>query len=187
MKKLITLTTLLIFLSGCQAAFTRLPDASTSVSSTSKSVSMTVPGGWVRFNSSASEHDITITKDGPYLQMIEADSAGLDKPFENLDIKLSQDTLISELAEHYEANLRAGANGVSVERISMKPATIDGKDGFRLEARLVGPSGLEVKTLAYGALHNKRLYTVSYLAPELFYFERDLPAFETMVSSVKLK
>lgn len=184
MKRTLAVVLATILLTGCQG-FTRLPDTQSDVQNQSKTYTVSVPGGWVRYNGTQ-ETEVFLTKDGPSLQSVEVVERDLKKPFERLEISLTEDTLISEIAEQYEANLKAEIEGITVERLALVPAPVGTHEGFRLTLKATTLNGLEIKILSYGAIANGKLYILTYQAPGLYFFDKDLPQFEQMASSFKV-
>jgi hypothetical protein len=71
------------------------------------------------------------------------------------------------------------------ELVSNTPATIDGRDCFRLEYRHRNSIGLQKRTVEYGCPVGTWLYRVEFMAPEQYYFHRYLPDFEEMARSIR--
>ncbi|WP_286239584.1 hypothetical protein [Neptuniibacter halophilus] len=183
MKKIIVVA-LALMLAGCQA-FTRLPDAESSVRNGAGSFEVRVPGGWVQYNSSV-PGELIITKDGLSLQKIGFIQTELEKPFAALEIKLAENALITEIAEHYIEDYKARLAGATVEQESLEPVMLLGEDGFKMHLNAVTTAGLEYKILVYGTLKDKRFYSMSYQAPALYFFDKELAEFEAMAGSFRL-
>lgn len=184
MKRIVTVALAALILTGCQA-FTRLPEAQSTVQNENKTYEVSVPGGWVRYNFTEAT-EVFLTKDGPSLQRVQIKERDLSKPFDNLEVSLSSNTLISEIAEHYEADIKAEVQGLTVERLALTPASVGNFDGFKLTLKATNMSGLEIKILSYGAVANNKFYALTYQAPELFFFDRDLKQFEQMAGSFQV-
>lgn len=183
MKKLFV-ALIAIVLTGCQT-YKRLPETDSQLSASGANYEVTVPGGWVQF-SFVDNGEIIITKDGLSLQKVGFRESSLDKPFPALDIKLADNVLINEVADHYIEDFKAQVNGITVEKVSLIPTEIADADGFKLRLNAVTTGGLEYSILVYGVVKNQKLYTMSYQAPSLYFFEKDLNTFETMAGSFQL-
>lgn len=184
MKKLI-LIGLSLCLAGCQL-FTRLPDTQSVVKNSGNDFEITVPGGWVKYNS-GKEDEVVLTKDGPSLQLITIDQRSLSKPFEHLDVKLDSSALISEIAEHFIEDYKVMHQGVSIEKESLVPVSMNGNDGFKLVLNAINSGGLEFKILVYAMQTDKKLYTLSYQSPVLFFYNKEVEAFERIAESFQVK
>ncbi len=130
--------------------------------------SVELPPGWLRTSGSA---ELVGTRDGFSLQTIQAwcskpSTAGL---------------LPVERAEVTAAFWRWSLPQASVT--AMKPATLAGMPGFRVEVSYRDLDGLACRRVDVGATVGDRLCVVSYVAPARHYFELDLPAFERAVAS----
>lgn len=183
MKKL-TVVILALVLAGCQT-YKRLPEAESQVTASGANYEVTVPGGWVQF-SFADKGEVIITKDGLSLQHVEFRESGLDKPFQALEVKLSETVLINEVADHYIEDFKARVSGATVEKRSLAPTEIANADGFKMRLNAVTSAGLEYDILVYGLIKDKKLYTMSYQAPTLYFFDKELNEFEVMASSFQL-
>jgi hypothetical protein len=90
-----------------------------------------------------------------------------------------------EIVELYQAFATEDASVFTVTRLS--PARFLGSEGFRFEFDLTRRmDDLALRGLGYGAVVDARLYLVIYSAPELYYFERHLPAAEAAIASARL-
>ncbi|WP_415882082.1 hypothetical protein [Neptuniibacter sp. QD34_54] len=183
MKKLVILS-LMFVLAGCQV-FTRLPETQSTVQNKGKDFEVTIPGGWVEYNDSK-ENTIVLTKEGPALQWVNFRESSLDKPFEFIDVKLKSDALVNEVADHFVENLKAQQSGLTVEKNQLVPMDINGNDGFKLTLNATNPNGLVFKVLVYGSITTKSLYILSYESPALYFFEKELPEFESMANSFQI-
>lgn len=171
-------------LGGCVNEWVRVEQAQETYAGTN--VSVTIPKDWVRIEQGG---ELVISKDGPGLHLIAFDRRLLKKAFPKLDKPASADMLVSELAERYIADYRAGdEDGMpGLKVLSNEPASIDDHPGFRVLLSETDDDGLEVKTLIYGVATDDGFYTALYLAPAIHYYHRDLETFVAMVQSLKLQ
>jgi hypothetical protein len=63
-------------------------------------------------------------------------------------------------------------------------ATLDGEPGFDVLVTFENIEGLRFKQTIRAAVSDNKLLALRFTAPERHYFEKDLPDFESMVSSV---
>lgn len=73
----------------------------------------------------------------------------------------------------------------ALEVVSNRPATIDGRDCYRIDYRSRNEIGLEKRTVEYGCPVGGWLYRFEFMAPEQHYFERYLPDFEEMTRGIR--
>lgn len=142
------------------------------------------PVGWVAL--SGMKQQTLITKEGPAVQSIKVHQTPQEKAFEYIDKKISDNILISELANFYVAEIKAANPSIQVTLKETVPHTLDGKEGFKTTLEFRNEEGLIIDVIAYGLLFNKQFYTLVYHAPRLYYFERDLPVFNRVVESFKI-
>jgi len=175
---------LAVVMAGCQQ-WTRIDEGKNIQSDNEGTFEVEVPTYWVRHN--FDREALAVTKDSPELQMARFMRRNTDKPFNSLEGKLPESPLVTDLADYYLADLKERMGGIEVEKLALTPATLAGETGFRMELRFFTERGLEMKQVAYGVLIDGAFYELFYQAPNLIYFERDLPTFEQMVESFKPK
>lgn len=181
MKSLFALV-LVLWLSGC-AVWTHHPESAT-VADPSGRFSIQVPAGWVRNNLASDQ--ILITRDGPHTQQIALARHDFDKAFPKLKKKVDAKTLPTELAELTIAEMKNHDFMANLSVVENQPARLGTLLGFRLHVRFKTQAGLKVDRLTYGAVGERCVFMLSYTAPQLHYFERDLPVFERVVGSFKI-
>ena len=138
------------------------------------------PEGWVQERNAY--HQLLASRDGYFVQSIfVAARANLDA-FPAIKKGADPSMLPSQLAELHIANLKAGS-GERVEVLENEPAEVGDLAGYRLQLRWFDGRGLEFRTIVYGAADEHYFYRLAYQAPVLYFFDRDLPAFEAMVKT----
>lgn len=75
----------------------------------------------------------------------------------------------------------------TVERIAIRPVTLDGVDAFKLETRSFNSWGLEYVSQSIGFIHENEYWLVRYLAPKLHYAPLDQATFNKFLADFKLK
>lgn len=101
--------------------------------------------------------------------------------------RFSSNMLLPDIPQLFEASYRV-ANGTSLMTIdSIEPAQFAGNPGFRFTYNFT-VQGEEVKRLgeARGAIVAGKLYMITYEAPAIEYFARDLAAFRTTADSARI-
>lgn len=102
--------------------------------------------------------------------------------------RFSTTMLPPDVAALFEASYRV-ASGTSLFTLNgMEPATLAGRPGFRFRYEYVLP-GEEVRRRgeATGALFDGRLYLISFEAPAIHYFERDVGAYRAIVAAARFR
>ncbi|MGY0217290.1 hypothetical protein ACWJJH_07835 [Endozoicomonadaceae bacterium StTr2] len=172
------LAALILLLSGC---------ASWSVVKKSELVSkdgsfkVQAPIGWVM--GPVDNKGILLTEEGPGLHRIIMNRVDHKNAFKSIEKSSSPDLLPTELADYYLAEFKKTHEGVEVKKLELQPAMLAGEAGFRMKLQVVTPKGLKLNTLAYGLSRENGFYELSYSAPELHYYDRDLEIFEKIVGS----
>lgn len=101
--------------------------------------------------------------------------------------RFSSTMLIPDVAQLFEASYRV-ANATSLMAIdSIEPASFAGNPGFRFTYNFTIQNE-EVKRLgeARGAIVGGKLYMVTYEAPVIHYFDRDVAAFRKIADSARI-
>jgi hypothetical protein len=101
--------------------------------------------------------------------------------------RFSSNMLLPDVAQLFEASYRV-ANGTSLMTIdSIEPAPFAGNPGFRFTYNFTIQNE-EVKRLgeARGAIVGGRLYMITFEAPAIHYFGRDLAAFRALADSARI-
>lgn len=94
--------------------------------------------------------------------------------------------LLPDIPVLFESTYRAQykVNRMSID--SQEPATLNGKPAIRFAYSYVrNEDEVERKGEAIGALEGGKLYLVTYEAPAIHFFQKDLPAFRQVVSTLK--
>jgi hypothetical protein len=146
--------------------------------------SVDLPGGWVRPREAA---ELDATRDGYGLQSIELHRQPFGTPFGATKKTVTKTMLAEEAAEVVRDELATAYAAQSFELVDDAPANLSGTPGFKLVVRRRTPDGLRIKELIYGAAGGDGLYLFRYAAPERYYFDRDLPAFERARETLRLR
>lgn len=94
--------------------------------------------------------------------------------------------LPQEVAEFFESSYRIAGGSPLFTITSVAPANFAGQAGFRFTYDFTLYDDVKRKGVATGAIINGRLFIISYEAPALFYFARDLAEYERLIASAKL-
>jgi hypothetical protein len=180
-KRLLVCLLVVLFLGGC-VYWARIE--SPYLAGPQNAYKLEVPVGWM--HAAYIKSLMFITKDGPELQFIQVAKFTHKDAFKAIEVEISKDTLVSELAEYYVANYKKLREGLNVTHVETRPATISGHSGFRSHLEFVNARGLVFDIVVYGFANEDGFYELVYQAPRLHYFERDLPAFEALVQSFTL-
>lgn len=148
---------------------------------------VSVPAGWMRRNP-GKPGSLLITRDGTPLQRIIVDATEFGKPLGLGESKRVVTAGMSpqELAEVAIDDLTSGT-ARDVRILENAPATVGGRPGFRIVAAVPAGGGPARKAALYGVSSEARFYLLLYVAPERHYFARDLPTFEELARSFRLK
>lgn len=170
-----------LLLNGCVATWVKVTKPVTQDPGNTFSVEL--PINWM--HAGFKKDRITVTRDGLAIHQIEAMRIDHDKAFKKLEKKSSDKMLPSELAELLIAEMKANKKMENLVIIKNSPATLDDATGFRLFIEYRNDQGLRFERLIYGLVDKKGFYTLTYQAPVIHYFDRDIETFEKVVSSFK--
>ncbi len=149
-----------------------------------KSFTVEVPVGWVR--AALVTDKVLITRDGTGVQFIRIGKRAHEKAFPKIKKGTTADMLPTEVAELLIAEIKSEEAMSGLTVLTNEPADIAQKTGFRLHLQMKNQSGLRYEAVVYGFVDKSGFYELTFRAPTLHYFERDLPAFEQAVHSFRL-
>lgn len=99
---------------------------------------------------------------------------------------LSSNMLPSDLAADFIAEAKAVQRTATFTVLKNEPAVLGGSEGFHISMELSTQEDVRYHMEAYGACSDGKFYALFYRAPEIYYFNKDLPAFNSVVASFKL-
>jgi hypothetical protein len=179
MKKFLLLVAVTLLLNGC-APWTRTCGPYTA---SRENITLDLPDGWMRLN--ASDFFI-ITRDGLGLQNIMMERIGVDDTLAHTKKKYRKGMLPLEAAEVLMDNMASNEKVLGFVVNENKPAKVDGKQGFRAVYSYRTEDGLKKKAVIYGFMNLEWFYVLQYVAPQRYYFDRDLRTFERIVAGASL-
>ena len=99
--------------------------------------------------------------------------------------KVAGNMLITDIPALLESTYRVryGVNRMTID--SQEPATISGQKGIRFTYSFTRDDEVDRKGEAIGAIIGGKLYLVSYEAPALHFFDKDLEKYRHLASTVK--
>jgi len=169
------------------------PTAQTGIAKSS--LSATPDGEWNRLGRRDGKFVELWTKDGDSLNKVsffggvpvgEALFKEVDKKNRPLP-KVSDGMLITDIPTLLESSYRIQFDVRTMTIESQEPATLGGHPGLRFAYTFVsGNDEVERKGEAFGAVVKGKLYLVSYEAPSIYFFDKDLPAFRHLASTLKM-
>lgn len=156
---------------------------------------VTAPAGWNMLSSRPIKKGEIWSFDGPILNKIEfvaAISPGepiayeTDRKRKPLP-KFNAAMLPTDVVQLYEQTVRLSEGSVDFTVEEVTPTTFAGKSGFSMKFRYSRPNEeLVRKGEARGAVIGGKLYLISFTAPVLHYFDRDIAKVRTLMDSVTL-
>jgi hypothetical protein len=170
-------------LGGCSAAPARVDTPRTQ--GPDKAYSVDLPVGWIK--QYTPENNLIASRDGFLLQTVAIVRRPLNQAFQRTKKDAAEGMLPSELAELEIAEIKARdelTEALSV--LENEPASVSGKEGFRVRVAYRNPRGLEIHEEVYGVVEQSSLYLLVYRAPLLYYFPKYYPDFQRTVESFKI-
>lgn len=194
MKRMVATLLLMLAATPVLAGYKLMPNGA-AVAVAKSTLTVTPSRDWNRLGARPGRHAETWTIDGLSLNDLTfyggiADDKPLFREVNRKDEPLprfSATMLLHDIAQLFEGSYRV-ALGTSLFSIdAIEPATFAGRPGFRF-AYAFALQGEEVKRKgeATGAIVDGRLYLISYEAPAIHFFERDLAAFRALAATAKL-
>ena len=145
--------------------------------------SIAAPEGWMHLSMPESE---MLTKNGPYLEYILVQSRPLAKGFRFTRQVLDPGMLPHEAAQLIIDNLRSDPRFRDFQLLASEPTVAATHTGFKLTYRFIDKYGVTMKTIYYGLLLPDRYFNIRYTAAQRYYFEQELPTFNTVLNSLRL-
>ena len=177
-RRIPIIVVLIAVVAGCAEAPPQKPPEAAKPQPTVAGV--VTPEGWVpEYNAGG---QLIVSRDGYLVQMILVGARSNLDAFPAIKKGAAAGMLPSEVAELHIANMKA-AGGEQLEVLENDPAPIADVSGYRLVLRHFDDRGLELRRVVYGAVDEKYFYRLIYEAPTLYFFDRDLTQFETLVKS----
>jgi len=146
---------------------------------------VTLPSDWVK---RSEENALILSRDGPDLQKIVIIASEHENAFPKIEENATQEMLPSELSAMFIAELKKessdGFPGLRIE--TNEPFNVDGQEGFHLVASYRNDDGIRYRLKAFGVSTEKGYFALSYTAPIIHYYAKDLQAFRKILSGLSL-
>jgi hypothetical protein len=143
-----------------------------------------LPSGWYRLQNM---DYLLLTRDGPPLQSITISRLPVGVPLLNTARELSEGMLPLEAAETVLDDLSFDGTMGHLEVLESEPAVVGGLPGFRVLLSYRDRNDLAYRSVIFGVLQDRWLHLLRYAAPQRYYFDRDLSAFEAIAGSFTLR
>lgn len=143
-----------------------------------------LPSGWMR--APLVRDGVVVTRDGIGLQFIKVAKRAHSTAFPRIKKESKADMLPNELAEFIIAEIKSNQEMSGLEVISNQPTGIGQTVGVRLHVQMKNRDGLRYQMIMYALVDKRGLYEITYRAPVLYYFQRDLSIFEQTAQSFRL-
>ena len=179
MKKILTLLISLFLITSCASVVQKRSLKNLS----DNDFSVEIPKGWWK-----PKHldKYLITKDGVFLQYVLIQQRPIDRPYRNTKKKLNKGMLPQEAAGVIIDEIASDRRIYNFNVIENAPAIIDGREGFKILFTYKFKRGPIFKTLYYGFISGDSFFNLRYNAAMRYYFEKDIAAFEHILSSFKI-
>lgn len=141
------------------------------------------PAGWVR--RTADVNDLFLTRDGPALNLIVITRQPHDRKLPRTKRETRPDMLPVELAELALAEWRSHDTTALLDVVANTPTLLDGLPAARIHIRYLNERGLPIERIMVARADARGRLSLLYEAPAIVYFERGLPAFESVLSSLR--
>jgi hypothetical protein len=101
--------------------------------------------------------------------------------------ELTEGMLPLEAAETVLDDLAFDGTAGHLEVLENVPAVVGGLPAFRVLLSYHNRNGVAYRSIIYGVLQDRWLHLLRYAAPQRYYFDRDLAAFEAIVGTFTLR
>lgn len=102
--------------------------------------------------------------------------------------KVTGNMLLPDIPLFFERTYRSYYGTPTMQIGLQQPSGFAGMDGIHFEYRYTdGGDEVERKGEAFAALRNDQFYLVTFEAPSLYYFDRDVEKFRSIISKLELK
>ena len=179
MKKILTLLISLFLITSCASVAQKRSLKNLS----DNDFSVEIPKGWWK---PKYIDKYLITKDGVFLQYVLIQQRPIDRPYRNTKKKLNIGMLPQEVAGVIIDEIASDRRIYNFNVIENAPAIIDGREGFKILFTYKDKRGSIFKTLYYGFISRDSFFNLRYNAAMRYYFEKDIAAFEHILSSFKV-
>lgn len=152
--------------------------------SSKQGFSAELPPGWIQI-SSHDESSTLVSANGPELDLITLLRRDNAKAFPGTKKEASPTELPGDLAADFIAESKTEGNS-NVQVVTNEPATLAGKDGFRVVMEFTTSSGVHYRSESYAVCTMDGFYALIYRAPVLHYYDLYEPAFKSVVASFQL-
>lgn len=142
------------------------------------------PQGWLAL--APGQNTLFISRDGPAAHYVKIEKKLLSNAFARTKAAVSNDTLLTDLADYYTAEIKTARTGLKINVESVEPLKISGKNGVKTHYHYANQDGLTIDLICYFLVYDNHLYEIVYETPRLHLFERDRKLVESFVASVRL-
>ena len=129
---------------------------------------------------------LIITRDGVLLQHIIITRHDINKELPHTKKKFKKDMLPQEAAEVIIDDMITDTTFLNFEIVENTPAKIAEFSGFKLVSTFKNTDGLKYKNIQYGFINGEWFYSIYYVAPQRYYFDKDIKTFEEVFKSFRL-
>ncbi len=140
---------------------------------------------WHAFDDEISQM-YTLTKDGVTLQQIFIKKSPLNKALLSSKKSIQKDILPHELAELIIEDLKLANEMKSFKVLVNKPDQIDSKDAVQIISQVKDEFDNLIKINSTYFIYDDSLYSLSYLAPNQYFYNKDIEKFQDIKKSIKL-
>ncbi|WP_242393124.1 hypothetical protein [Anaeromyxobacter oryzisoli] len=143
-----------------------------------------LPRDWMMLNQV--ENGLVATRDGFNLQTVRVRKMKFGADLPHTKKKVSKGMDPQALAEVLLDDLRTDPSANAIKVLETRPETIAGKRGFRTTVGFRDGHGLRFKAVLCGVIAEGRAWQITYVAPARYYFDRDLPTFDSALGSLRI-
>ncbi|MGQ8364733.1 hypothetical protein [Glaciecola sp. 1036] len=180
-KRILVVSLTIVLLSGCVAQWQKVNSKNAKV--TQQGMTITLPDGWVTI---AVNKNLTIaSKDGPSLNSMLIETIPFSTLEKVLETKIKSDMDVLEASKTYISYWSKMNNVTDFDIVSEDYREMDSVGHYFVEWTHRDSNGTTMRHVTQGTIKGKNLVKVSFSAPNIHYFNENLPAFNQVVEQIE--
>ena len=145
---------------------------------------VSLPQGWMKFKS---DQYTLLTRDGLLLQSILIKEQSVQSPLPYSKQTITPTMPAADMAQLTIEEIKANPLHANVQVLENKTMTSNNRKGFYLRYTFTNPDGLVYQSAHCVIIGGNAVFHLIYMAPQRYYFTRDIKTFEAIVESFSLQ
>jgi GMP synthase PP-ATPase subunit len=181
LSKIFVVVSAVVMLSACVAQWQNVSSANQTVQQSGMSIDL--PVGWV---SIAVNKQLQIaSKDGPGLNTLALETVEFKDMEKSLKVNIDKNMDMLEASKKYIAYWSNANQIPDFDIIKEDFVEVQGIGHFYVEWKIKDKQGSTIRYLAQGTIKNDSIVAVLYAAPNIYYYDKNLPIVKSVFSSIR--